>query len=947
MFDLDVEKIPEEFHGEVTRRWQQIQTKFVHLETPCPAELPAQIALVLMASEYFADQCERNPALLKTLVDENYLYDELPENQIRQKVAEAVEGADSVDDLARSLRELRRLHMCRVIFRDFNRVSEMAETTRELSVFADCCIDAALDWLFRRQCEDLGRPCNDKGDLQRPVVIGMGKLGAFELNLSSDVDLIFTYPEQGKTVGARKTDNQEFFTKLGQSLIKVLSAVTADGFVFRVDMRLRPWGDSGALVQNFNALEEYYAKHGRDWERYAMIKARVVAGDKEQGRKLLEMLRPFVFRRYVDYSVIESLREMKGMIVREVARKGLHDHVKLGAGGIREIEFVAQVFQLIHGGREVDLQNPGVQTILARLAERGYLPKAAVRDLDAAYVFLRNTEHALQGYRDMQTHELPDDSMGQLRLAHVMGFDTWDEFKVSLDHHRTAVHKHFQDLVNEPDESRDSQAHVDDWRALWQDDVEDDFAIRFLAGHGYVDVDEAWRHLRILKSSKKVLSLRKEGRERIDRFMPHLLSRISRRENPSILLMRLLPFVEAVLRRSAYFVLLHENHDVLERLLDLVAASPWIADQIAGQPVLIDELHRPGRDVPDQTRLTEELISQLASTDDPEARLDILRYFRMSHVLQTAAAEVTGRLPLMKVSDYLTYIAEVILQQVLELAWHELLDRYGSPDGKDDFGFVIVAYGKLGGIEMGHASDLDLVFIHDSELREQTSGAKSITAQEFYTKLTQRMMNILLARTTQGILYEVDMRLRPSGNSGVLVSSLSAYRRYQKEHAWTWEHQALVRARVVAGSSRLASQVEEVRHEILSQSRDTNDLRRDVKDMREKMRSAAQRHVGFHLKNGKGGIIDIEFIVQYLVLAHAHEHAALTRWTDNIRTLQVLAERGILKPADSSGLSDAYRTYRTMAHRLSLQSREQIVDVDELMEHRVLVDNVWQRLMEG
>ena len=947
MFDLDVKKIPEEFQDEVIQRWQQILEKSGHLKTPASADLPAQFALVLMGSEYFADQCERHPTLLKTLVEENYLFDEFNNNQLQLNVAAAVDGIDSVDDLMRSIRELRRLQMCRIIFRDINRVSKMAETTQELSIFADFCIDAALGWLYQRQCQDMGRPCNSEGELQHLVVIGMGKLGAYELNLSSDVDLIFAYPERGKTVGSLEIDNQEFFTKLSQSLIKVLHSITVDGFVFRVDMRLRPWGNSGSLVLSFMAIEEYYTKHGRGWERYAMIKARVIAGDKEQGQKLLEMLRPFVFRRYVDYGVLESLRDMKSMIQHEVARNNFQDHVKLGEGGIREIEFLAQAFQLVHGGRDVGLQNPSVQIILLHLADHGYLPETAVSELDAAYVFLRNTEHGLQSYRDRQTHELPGNLKDQRRLARIMGFDTWSEFKASLDQHREEVNKHFQNLLEKPYQAGEVQAELADWRALWQDDVDDNFAISFLTQHGYLDVAEPWRHLCILKSSKKLLFLQKDGRERIDRFMPMVLLRISQKENASMLLMRVLPFIEAVVRRSAYFVLLLENQDLLDQLLNLCAASPWIADQIANQPVLIEELHTTseGFQVPDSNRLTEELVRQLAVTDDQENRLNVLSYFRMSHVLQIAAAEITGRLPLMKVSDYLTNLAKVILQHVLKQVWQELLDRYGSPAGSDDFGFVIVAYGKLGGIEMGHSSDLDLVFIHDSQLWARTSGDKSISAQEFYTKLAQRVISMLRSRTTQGFLYEVDMRLRPSGNSGVLVSSLSAFVRYQKEDAWTWEHQALVRAQVVGGSRLLASKVEEVRRKILCQGRDKINLRKDVKQMRNKMRNAEQSDDGFHLKKGKGGIIDIEFIVQYLVLAHAHDHPTLTRWTDNIRILETLAEYGILESDESNGLADAYRTYRAMAHRLTLQNREQIVPGHEFSEQRGLVNKLWERLI--
>ena len=917
----------------------------------------AELGRLLATSPYVVGQWLRRPELLLELLESGDLWQACGPGYWPAAIDRALAGAGSDDELALALRHLRSREQCRIIWRDFNRLSDWRGTTAELSDMADHCIQAALDFHYRRLCDDLGTPCDPQGQPQQMVVLGMGKLGARELNLSSDVDLIFTFPAAGQTSGGRRTlSNQEFFTRLGQRLIKTLDQVTGEGFVFRVDMRLRPYGQSGALALGFDAMQEYYHTQGRDWERYAMIKARVVAGDQRQGARLLELLRPFVYRRYVDFSAIESLRDMKALIKREIVRLGKQDDVKLGAGGIREIEFIGQVFQLIRGGRELRLQERRLTTVLAEIGAGGYMPAAAVADLQAAYVFLRNTEHAIQGLRDRQTQALPDDALDRLRIAVVMGYADWAAFRDALDQHRERVQRHFEALIESPERDSEASEQIGQWEDLWLGEHAGDSALAWLSAQGYRDPAGLCSRLETLRLGKRVEQMPKLARGRLDAFMPLMLSELAATEDPDLLALRLLPLVEAVLRRTAYLVLLMENQVARQQLYILCAASPWIAEQLSRQPVLLDELHNVATlyRVPERDTLCQELQEQLSrlAGDDLEGQMQALRYFRLVHVLRIAASEVTGRLPLMKVSDYLTFLAEAILQQVLELAWRSLVARHGvplredgTPCGQD---FIIVGYGKLGGIELGHGSDLDMVFIHDGDTSAATNGPKPVAGQVFFTRLGQRIIHILTAATTLGPLYEVDMRLRPSGESGLLVASLKAYAHYQCNEAWTWEHQALVRARVVAGSARLAAEYAALRRRVLCLPRDRSQLADDVRSMRARMREHLLPADGagvFDLKQSPGGIVDIEFMVQFMVLGWAHENSGLARWSDNIRILEALAAVGLFASDKTAGLMAAYTEYRACAHRLALQHEKGIVPEDQFEAQRRLVTAAWARLL--
>lgn len=930
-----------------------------------PPAMPGDTAQVWACSPFVAQACIRRAALACELIGSGDLDRRYGPGELAARIEQALSGAADEAACMDALRRLRLREMLRIAWRDLGGRAQLDETLGELSELAEQCVDAALRWVETRLSAVHGTPRGGSdGEPQRLVVLGMGKLGGRELNFSSDIDLIFLYPEDGTTDGDKPLDNHQFFIRLGQRLIKLLNQVTAEGFVFRVDMRLRPFGDAGPLAMSFDAAEHYYETHGREWERYAYIKARVVGGDRERGRALLERLRPFVYRRYLDYGVFAALREMKALINRESARKGLVDNVKLGAGGIREVEFIGQAFQLIRGGRDPDLQRRGIQEVLGQLARRGLIPEYAERQLQAAYVFLRRVENRLQEVHDQQTHRLPQDEPGRLRLALAMGFPGWGEFRRVLDTHMRHVHEHFGQVFGAPQVEMEARQ----WEAasaaaelgnVWHGVLSAHTAQARLAEAGYEDPAEALAQIEALREGHVVRGLSPTGRERLDRLMPLLLGAVARGPRPTGTLARVLKLIAAIARRSVYLSLLGEAPMALSQLVRLCAASPWVAELLARHPLLLDELLDPRSLYAPLPReaLGEALRAELAQVDpdDMEQLMDRLRHFKQAQVLRVAAADVMNALPLMKVSDQLTWIAEAVLGEVLAIAWRQLAARHGEPlcvEGGQTrkAGFAVIAYGKLGGIELGYGSDLDLVFLHDSAgERQETDGAKVIENNVFFARLAQRMIHILTAFTPAGVLYEVDTRLRPSGSAGLMVSSFTAFAQYQRASAWTWEHQALVRARPVAGSPALGQSFAELRREVLCRRRDPVALKREVREMRQRMwAELASKQPGiFNLKKDPGGIADIEFVVQYHVLAHASEHPSLTEFPDNIRILERLAECGLMAAEDAHLLMDAYRAFRDRVHELTLQEQPEVVAEGEFADYRAEVRRIWRQVMEG
>lgn len=878
-----------------------------------------ELLYVCALSDFAATMALREPEWLAGLRAAGGL-DRPPEpGELSAAIAEALAGlAPDAPDMAalqRALRQVRNRFQLRIVWRHLARRAPLEETTAASSALADRLIDAALEPVHRWTCAREGVPLDARGQPQQLVVLALGKLGAGELNLSSDVDLMFAYPEPGQTDKGRT--NQQFFVRLGQQLIAALDTVTVDGFAFRVDMRLRPFGGSGPLAMHFEAMEEYYVTHGRDWERYALIKARPCAGDLAAGEALLEALRPFVYRRYLDFGALAALRDMKS---RLLAQRHDPDDLKLGPGGIRDVEFTVQVQQLVWGGRQRELQQPQLAAVLPRLVELGHLEPATAAALTDAYRFLRDAEHSLQAEADQQTQTLPAQPLSRLRLARSLGFSDYEAFREHLDGHRQQVADVFADLLHEPEPEDGGGLRL--W--LGQRDPE------ALAAFGFEQPQEAAALLDGLAAARDRGSVGSEGRERLDRLMPKLLETVRHLERPTLALARVTPVLKAVMRRSAYLALLSENPVTLAHFLDLAARSRWLAEELARHPAFFDALldNRPPA-LPDRAALAAELEALLARVEagDQEQQLDVLREFKEHHVFNVALAEVRGTLPLMKASDYLTWLAEAVLEAALDLAWRENAVRF--PQFASPRPFVIVGYGKLGGIELGPGSDLDLVFIHDLPAG----------GEQFLHRLVRRLLHVLTVPSYLGPLYEVDMRLRPSGRAGTMVSSLESFREYQQREAWVWEHQALVRARAVAGDPELGARFEAVRREILCQPRERAAVAREVLSMR---RRIAEHHGGDEdLKRGSGGIVDIEFMVQYLVLAHAHEHPDLAVYPDNIRILET-AERLELLPAPmAESLREAYLALRAEWHRsvLDLPDTERATEV--LANHRDRVRGAW------
>ena len=935
--------------------WRESLTSEQFSKLDAHSDFVAELKRVWEASDYVVQSCLRDSDLLFGLLESGDLHSSFSPGTVESRLQLELEQVADEASLHKILRVFRREQMVRIIWRDIAGIAPLSETLEDLSALADACVEQALALLYQWAVDKHGVPRDGDGEQQHMLVLGLGKLGARELNLSSDIDLIFAYPRSGEVKGGRYLSNEQFFTRLGQQLIKAIGAQTADGFVFRVDTRLRPFGDSGPLVMSFDAMEEYYFSQAREWERYAMIKARLVAGE---GAALMDMLRPFVYRRYLDYGAIESIRDMKRMIRGEMHKRGMDANIKLGRGGIREIEFVGQAFQLVRGGRDPELQIRPIMQVLDRLGEKELLPDYVVQELQAAYKFLRLVENRLQAWQDRQTHILPDEPLEQLRLARSMGFEDWDGFYAGLEQHRQRVQGHFAKVFAAPQAEEGQDEQVENiLQSLWRQRLDSEHAVEALADAGFeAGAGDVHKMLEDFRNSHACRGQGQRGQQRLDQLMPMLLQAVAATEEPTVVLERLLNLMESIARRTAYLALLVENPMVLSQLVRLESASPWIASRITRHPILLDDLLDPRQLYSPLKRddLEAELDSLLSALDedDTETQMERLRQFLQSNKLRVAAADITEVIPLMVVSDYLTEIAETIVSRVLEQVWAYMISRHGKPSGLDsvqDKGFVVLAYGKMGGIELGYGSDLDMVFLHaNSDYNAVTDGERQIGADLFFARLGQRMIHMLTARTHSGQLYEVDMRLRPSGASGMLVSSLKAFEEYQHNQAWTWEHQALLRARPIAGDQIVAAKFEEIRRAVLSQQRDPEKLRCEVVEMREKMRTSLDKSNQelFDLKQGVGGIADIEFMVQYAVLRWANSYPDLLDWTDNIRLLEGLAKHEIFTGNAAEALANAYRAFRSASHRLALQERPALVSQEELLDERELVKSLWGSVMK-
>ena len=908
---------------------------------------------ILVQSDFIVDAFYRYPQWLTNIINHPPQADE--RRYYQQWLNEHLTSVLDETALMKALRLFRRYILVRLEWSQLTYTSSDEQILSQLSELAEIIIVTARDWLYELSCKEWGTPCSHQGEPQPLLVLGMGKLGGGELNFSSDIDLIFTYPEHGQTQGGRRElDNAVFFTRLGQRLIKALDSITEDGFVYRVDMRLRPLGEGGPLVLSFSSMEDYYQEQGRDWERYAMVKAKVL-GDQQNSftKELYQMLKPFVYRRYIDFSVLQSLRNMKSMIEREVRRRGLKNNIKLGAGGIREIEFIVQVFQLIRGGRVIGLQTRSLLTALQVIEQESLLDTNEVTQLRNNYLFLRRCENLLQAINDEQTQTLPEEELDQIRLATNMGFTNWSEFIEQLAVRMQQNRLIFNALIGNDDSQSapNIKQYNDLFDDLWVPDLQLSDIKAVLPNYSDSDAEQLYQMLIQFRNDigKRTIGVR--GREILDQLMPRLLDAICNGQQAIMVFSRILPLLVNIVSRTTYLELLLEYPSALKQLIRLCSASPMISDQLAHYPILLDELI----DINSlyQTIEPNEYKSQLYQyllrihVDDEEQQLEALRQFKQMQLLHIAAADVEHILTTMKVSDHLTYVAEALLDFVVQMAWSQMVERYGKPAHLADNhkGLVVVAYGKLGGWELGYGSDLDLVFLHDCPANSVTNGDKQIDSRQFYLRLVQRIIHLFNVRTSFGILYEVDVRLRPQGDAGLLACSLDSFADYQMNEAWTWEHQALVRARAVYGENDLIKRFNQIRHDVLCKPRDENQLKTEVRQMREKMRN----HLGttqaelFNLKIDEGGIGDIEFLSQYLVLNYAHSHPKMTTWSDNVRILELATHYQIMDSDEAEQLTQAYIDMRNQIHQLALQLLPSTVNSSQFYREKQIVKQSWQK----
>ncbi len=947
---------------------------------------------VCAVSPYMARVASQYPESIQRLLDTGALQADSPSPDTAQLLDEldifwqeqidnAPAAMDSKQREARQqavLRQFRHRHLFRILWNDLTRSTELMHTLRDLSLLADACIIAAERWTHESLVMRYGEPCSADGAEQRLIVLGMGKLGGYELNVSSDIDLICLYAESGQTLGDARgkgvVDNGEFFRRVAQGLTRLLNSTTVDGFAYRVDTRLRPFGESGPLVMNLQGLENYYLTQARDWERYAMIKARAITGLPEHIRDYQSLVTPFVYRRYLDYNAFDSLRDLKRKIALSVRQKGMVDNIKLGAGGIREVEFIGQAFQLVRGGRDERLRTRSIVAVLRQLAHQKLLENKEVEGLLEAYGYLRRVENAVQMMRDEQVHSLPTNDTDKQRLIAMLDVSDWATFRKTLSVHQQRVTDSFAGLFeieevadvpvsaigDSDDEDTGGAVCVggvltdryiarvaDTWRLIGVPDTDDEERIEALKHCGFEPDDEMLSALAGVSRGPFYQRLTAESQERVERVVPMIMQLALCSAVPSETLVRSLALVRTVAGRSGYLQVLGDQPQALARLVKLFAESRWLASFVLRQPMVIDELLiGSGAELyPDHDSVRKDALEQLERLRDAdlETQMDSLRHYRQGREMRIACAQLDGSLTVMQVSDQLSWLAESLIEVVLELVKVPLLARHGQPVCKPEGGaddesretsVGIVAYGKLGGLELGFGSDLDLVFLHDSSGEvQQTNGEKCVDNSVFYGRLAQKFVHFMSTATPAGVLYEIDLRLRPNGSSGVLVTGLEAFGNYQQGDAWTWEHQALMRARVVLGNDGLRKQFDQIRNGVLAQRRSASELREAVASMRERMRVnlGANRDDSMHLKQDAGGVADIEFIVQYLVLAHSADHPALLRHTDNIRVLDAVEAEQLLPAADVQLLRDSYLSLRDRLHRQALQEAPSIVPLDEAL----------------
>ncbi|MEA0630711.1 bifunctional [glutamate--ammonia ligase]-adenylyl-L-tyrosine phosphorylase/[glutamate--ammonia-ligase] adenylyltransferase [Xanthomonas campestris pv. campestris] len=878
-------------------------------DAPWPEGVEHPLARVALASDFVVDTLARQPALLAHLAQP----DPPPLPVPRLDPAQPQEWAAQ-------LRRYRAAASARLVWRDVLGLDDVDATLAGATTLAETCLQCALQALEQQFSTRHGQVIAEDGSVQRLVVFGLGKLGGGELNFSSDVDLVYAYPQAGQSDGARPLAAEEYFARLGQQLARLLDETTADGFSHRVDLRLRPFGSAGRVALSFNGMDQYFQREGRDWERYAWLKARAVAGDIAAGEAWLETLRPFVYRRYLDFTALDGLRDMKAAITAEVAHHARLDDIKRGPGGIREIEFLAQSLQLIRGGREASLRERRLLPALQALVDLGQIDPPTGQALADAYRFLRRVENRLQMLRDAQTHALPQGEPERERIALGLGYAHWQALLEALAPHRTRVAAEFAELLAPRVHATAPDTLADYWRALPEGDAAP------LLGIGLHDPNNAHHMLADFAQSSGVGALSDGARTRLDRVMPALLHAAIRATQPDAALRRVLGLLQATLRRTSYLALLDEQPSALARLVDVLSRSALLAERLAAYPLLLDELldTRISGPLPDRAALHTACVDTL-QIDDTEAALRELNERRLALSFRIALATLDGRQQPVDSTQQLAWLAEAVVQTVLQLARRELVAAHGQVPGG---AFAIIGYGSLGGLELGFGSDLDLVFLYDHPREvEASDGKRPLEAGRWFARLAQKVMTLLGAETGAGRLYDIDVRLRPDGGKGALVSSLASYRDYQRDRAWTWEHQALVRARAVAGDAALCEAFVQVRRETLTRVRDPALLHEDVRKMRARMRSELDRSDAgrLDLKQGAGGLVDLEFLLQAGVLGQAAQHPALLLACATPALIDALVQVQWLPAESAAPLHHAHATLVEAGLSCTLDRRPRLV----------------------
>jgi len=814
------------------------------------------------------------------------------------------------ESLSRALRRVRKRLMIKLLFRDLGCLANLDEVVLSMTALAELTVQRAQAFAMTSLTNQFGTPIGSlSGTPQTMLVIGMGKLGGCELNVSSDIDLIFVYPEDGETQGPRIISNHEFFSKLGRRLINLIHEPTGEGYVFRVDMRLRPYGDSGPLVTSFAALEEYLITQGREWERYAWIKARVISPIKsKEATELMQLVRPFVFRKYLDFGAFASMRKLHAQIRQEVQRRDRMNNIKLGPGGIREIEFIAQVFQLIRGGRDAKLRIRPTLQVLQQLKNPGQLRPRTVSELTAAYIFLRNLEHRLQYLDDRQTQDLPENQDDLARIAEGMGYMDYPSLLEQLNQHRTVVSTQFAQIFSTGKNEARQQDEPN--HSVWNENMRGEEIRSSLEELGYNNPNSLAERLIQIRNSIRYRKMQDSSRQILDQLIPQFIALCASHPNRDQTLTRVLTLFESISRRASYLAFLAEFPQVMQRLTDIASASLWASDYLIQHPILLDELldAREIYRIPDWPSLDTTLQQHLAEqASDFEQQIDVLLQFQHSEIFHLLALDLQGQLQLETLSDHLSDLADLILNHMLQLCWKD-----GRKKHLEQPKFAIIAYGKLGGRELGYASDLDLIFLYDDPHPD---------AAEIYGRLAQRINTLLSSYTPSGRLYETDLRLRPNGASGLLVSSIAAFAEYQQQHAWVWEHQALTRARFSAGDAQIGNQFETIRDAVLRQPRELGQLRSEIVVMRKKMLDGHPNNSNqFDIKHDRGGMVDIEFMVQFLVLAYANQYMQLAAHKGNLALLRRAGEYKLIDPDQAETVSKIYRKLRETQHKMRLNS---------------------------